>query len=288
MSKRHDLSKNLEKINRVLNEIMSDRDSCRALIEIKTKNKGILMMEFEEKKLMSMNIKNKKKTKKSLLDNNASYLVKQIHELSKQKYAEKLKKEISQKNINKNDGKVIDDLNIVKQDSEFDFEYDIYLLDKIDKEIREFNELRTYLDSQIKISKYLKEAYKQDLESNNIEFEETKSKILDIKNDLMLHYHELLIDGRDSRSKGLTWIMIAIWNLGSEIFMSYMPSFLDPQLLEYLYLRSHKEIELGKCQELLEFMKNLVNSFRGINYRKEKMKNLKQFTKQEVIFLLLD
>lgn len=37
------------------------------------------------------------------------------------------------------------------------------------------------------------------------------------------------------RREGLVWIIKAIWNLGHKVSPAYLPSFLDEQLISYLF-----------------------------------------------------
>jgi hypothetical protein len=62
-----------------------------------------------------------------------------------------------------------------------------------------------------------------------------KFELASIKNDLIVHYHRLLHDGTDTRNEGLTWIIKAIWSLGFNILMSYLPKFLDEEGILYLF-----------------------------------------------------
>jgi hypothetical protein len=38
---------------------------------------------------------------------------------------------------------------------------------------------------------------------------------------------EILKNGRDSRTEGLSWIIRSLWNCGEKVFDSYLPDFLD-------------------------------------------------------------
>lgn len=135
---------------------------------------------------------------------------------------------------------------------------------------------------EIKHASSIKESYKQDIRILQDSISVCKEEILKIKQKLEIHYHQLLLDGSDTRGVGLTWIMLAIWNLGGEVFLSYMPPYLDNQLIHYFFLRAHKEIELAKSQRILLELKNMVRAQRGNEYRKQKKKDLFVFTKAEV------
>ena len=51
----------------------------------------------------------------------------------------------------------------------------------------------------------------------------------------MKHYEEMLYIGKEVRSEGLIWIIKAMWKLGQNVPMSFMPTFLDFKSIEYLF-----------------------------------------------------
>lgn len=57
----------------------------------------------------------------------------------------------------------------------------------------------------------------------------------EIKNILLVHYHKLLAEGRDTRKEGLIWIIKKIWALGSKVVVSYIPNFLDDKSIQYIF-----------------------------------------------------
>ena len=70
-----------------------------------------------------------------------------------------------------------------------------------------------------------------------------KSKYKTIKNELIIHYHNLLREGKDTRNEGLSWIIKRIWKLDEEVILSYLPSFLDSFAIEFLFIISRLSIE---------------------------------------------
>ena len=56
-----------------------------------------------------------------------------------------------------------------------------------------------------------------------------------IKKKLLVHYHKILIEGKDTRSEGLSWVIKAIWSVGSKVILSYLPKFLDEKAIKYLF-----------------------------------------------------
>ena len=103
------------------------------------------------------------------------------------------------------------------------------------------------------------------LESLNIEIGELKNVEKSIKQKLMKHYQELLYNGKEIRNEGLIWIIKAIWRLGENVPMSFMPTFLDFNAIKYLFNMARLSIELeAKKKFIIELktkLKNEVNNF---------------------------
>jgi hypothetical protein len=72
----------------------------------------------------------------------------------------------------------------------------------------------------------------------------------------MAHYETLLYQGEEVRNEGLIWIIKAIWNLGENVPMSFIPPFLDFQSIEFLFQYAHKSIELENVKKILNELKN--------------------------------
>jgi hypothetical protein len=102
----------------------------------------------------------------------------------------------------------------------------------------------------------------------------TNEELKNVQNQLMLHYHVLLNEGRDTRQEGLSWIIKAIWNLGYDVIISYLPTFLDEKCIEYLFTVAHKDFELLQIKDYLDQMKANLKLF--INRDKSYKKNKKQ------------
>ena len=84
-----------------------------------------------------------------------------------------------------------------------------------------------------------KKKFKEEL---YVKLDELKSRIKavqkenkEIKNELLVHYHNLLIEGKDTRKDGLVWIIKAIWDLGYDILVSYLPTFLDDKSIAFIF-----------------------------------------------------
>lgn len=133
---------------------------------------------------------------------------------------------------------------------------------------------------EIFVFSYLRESLKIDSENVNKKINAIEEKINDIKDDLHLHYHKLLIEGKDTRDIGLSWIIQSIWSIGYDVIFSYLPKFLDDELIKHIFIISHKYIELQKVKESLNEIKELVKDYNGKKIRTKCHK--KYFTKDQV------
>lgn len=56
-----------------------------------------------------------------------------------------------------------------------------------------------------------------------------------------MSYKESLFKGKNVKKEGLVWIIKAIWNLGEDVPMSFMPEFLDSESIEFLFKLAKKQ-----------------------------------------------
>ena len=151
--------------------------------------------------------------------------------------------------------------------------------EEITKENNEFNNNTTSnkrlskIQSMFKIQKeqeYLKQlkydklnALKMKISNINIPLKKLNKEIFEIKNQernvvnkLMTHYETLLFRGEEVRNEGLIWIIKAIWSLGENVPMTFIPPFLDFKSIEFLFQYAHKSIELDNSKKILKDLKN--------------------------------
>ena len=151
--------------------------------------------------------------------------------------------------------------------------------EEITKENNEFNNNTTSnkrlskIQSMFKIQKeqeYLKQlkydklnALKMKISNINIPLKKLNKEIFEIKNQernvvnkLMTHYETLLFRGEEVRNEGLIWIIKAIWSLGENVPMTFIPPFLDFKSIEFLFQYAHKSLELDNSKKILNDLKN--------------------------------
>lgn len=98
-----------------------------------------------------------------------------------------------------------------------------------------------------------------DIKALNEQLSELRKKDHIIVQKLMKHYEALLFIGKDTRNEGLIWIIKAIWGLGQNVPMQFIPTFLDFKSIEFLFKLAHKSIELDSKKKLLNEQKKNLN-----------------------------
>ena len=73
------------------------------------------------------------------------------------------------------------------------------------------------------------------MKENENEIDKNNEEIKKITNKLLYHYHTILSEGKDTRKEGLVWIIKAIWNLGSNVIISFLPNFLDEECIKFIF-----------------------------------------------------
>ena len=79
-----------------------------------------------------------------------------------------------------------------------------------------------------------------------------KKEIYTLRKKLFDIYHINLYEGLNFRGDGLTTLIRAIWNLGVNVDTNYMPSYLDPECINYLFERAKRLIEIAKMRQLID------------------------------------
>ena len=107
---------------------------------------------------------------------------------------------------------------------------------------------------------------KEDLKQIDTELNDINGQLVDLKTQdnetikkLMRHYEAILYRGKDTRNDGLIWIIKAMWKLGKNVPMEFIPTFLDFNAIEFLFKLANKSIELENKKKLLnDCKKNLT------------------------------
>ena len=118
------------------------------------------------------------------------------------------------------------------------------------------------MNEKLKKIEQLKENLKlieNDINALNKDLLKFRTQENEIIEKLMRHYEALLYRGKDTRNDGLTWIIRAMWNLGKNVPMQFIPTFLDFDAIDFLFRLANKTIELENKKKLLnDSKKNLM------------------------------
>jgi hypothetical protein len=137
---------------------------------------------------------------------------------------------------------------------------------------KEYENFQKTQEEKIKTIKEDIKKFNVVLNKINLELEEIKKKEKKITNRLMTFYKELLYKGKNVKKDGLVWIIKAMWNLGENVPMSFMPEFLDFDSIDYLFKLAHKQLEIEMCHKRIKEIKlNLKNKI-GYKYSNIKLK----------------
>ena len=120
-------------------------------------------------------------------------------------------------------------------------------LENFEKNIKKKNKRKKYdnfrKEQKAKMDELIEEKRKLDEKIIEIEKEIDKFKKEEkvIVNKLMMSYKETLFKGKNVKNEGLVWIIKAIWDLGENVPMSFMPNFLDCESIDYLFKLARKQ-----------------------------------------------
>ena len=158
--------------------------------------------------------------------------------------------------------------------------------DKMSQYVNYFKSQKKRETEKIKKQKKIFEL-KQDINQLKVPFNSICQEINELKNTerntkqkLMRHYLELLYNGKEIRSDGLIWIIKAIWKMGENVPLSFMPTFLDLDAIKYLFNMTKISIEIDSTKkyiyDIMRKLKEKVNSL-----PKNKLMSFKDQFKEE-------
>ena len=86
-----------------------------------------------------------------------------------------------------------------------------------------------------------------------------KKELSEIKEEIYLKRHELneyylltLYEGLDFKSEGLVSIIKSIWNIGMDVDISFMPTYLDRESVDYLFIKARQLLEISKMRQIIQ------------------------------------
>ena len=116
----------------------------------------------------------------------------------------------------------------------------------------EVNELKIININKLKKLIEEKNIINKKIEISNNSLNLLKIKYKEIKNKLLIHYHQILNEGKDTRNEGLVWIILKIWKLDSNVILDYLPKFLDEKSILFLFNYANGLLTLDKLNKILK------------------------------------
>ena len=99
------------------------------------------------------------------------------------------------------------------------------------------------------------------------------SKLISLKNNridkLYIHYLNILKEGTDTRSEGLSWIIKEIFALNKNVLMSYLPNFLDEEAIKFLFKQAKISNKIKEIEKEISNKLDELNKFGVRNYAKK-------------------
>ena len=124
----------------------------------------------------------------------------------------------------------------------------------------------------------------QKIEACEYDLKEFRQEKNSIKDELLLHYHKLLLEGKETRKDGLSWIIRAIWDLKSNVLLSYLPKFLDEKSIEFLFLYAMRKNQMNLIEEKIkELIIKIKESEDKYNSKSQKQKKIKKILTSPII-----
>ncbi len=237
------IKKDCNLINMQINEIREIIDEYKLEINV-FNNYGD---EMEKKYLKEMKEKEKEKNKLELLNNlnNINNINNEIAEQSNENEDEE-----ENNNNNNNENENDKGVSLLKKNSK---------QDKFDYLNNAFNNMRRKKDERLKYIKeniIIKEEELKSLEEQQKKLigqcKEKKTGIYKLRQKLLNIYHINLYEGLNFRTDGLATLIRSIWNLGVNVDINYMPTYLDNLSIDYLFDRTKRLIEISKMRQIID------------------------------------
>ena len=234
----------IEKINNKEKEKKVEKDYKQGLKDLKNLEEKILKLDKEIENLTE--IIDNHKLEINILDNYGKSLDKKniLSEKPIKKYNKRISialREPSKPNQNNNEKRS-------SMSKKKDFETEAKLLVKGYQRNEKGKKIKNELDNRKqKLEILLKE--KEDLKEK---YNDNKQKISDLKSKLINIYHNNLFEGLDFRGEGLARIILNIWNLGVNIDMNFIPTYLDKKSTEFLFKKAKQIIDMAKIKKIIE------------------------------------
>ena len=108
------------------------------------------------------------------------------------------------------------------------------------------------IDENILIKESIKKKLEKELIEKRIRCNEVKKELYKTRKNLINSYHMKLYEGLDFHGDGLSMIIKDIWNLGVNVNISFMPTYLDGPSIDFLFKKARQSIELNKIRQVIK------------------------------------
>ena len=167
---------------------------------------------------------------------------------------------------------------------------------KSDKK-KKYDNFKKEQENKINDLKEEKKKVENEISKLEKEIEKYKNEKKIIIDKLMMSYKESLFKGKNVKKEGLVWIIKAIWNLGEDVPMSFMPEFLDSESIEFLFKLAKKqnsmddlikkilEIKMKLKKKIISKKLSKSSSINDENKSNDDLNNNKTLTVKEKLIL---
>ena len=108
------------------------------------------------------------------------------------------------------------------------------------------------IQENLQIKENIKKKLENDLIQKRNLCNKAKKELYEIRKKLVNSYHLKLYEGLDFHGEGLSMIIKDIWNLGVNVNISFMPTYLDGPAIDFLIKKAKQSIELNKIRQVIK------------------------------------
>ena len=123
------------------------------------------------------------------------------------------------------------------------------------------DEKKKVIQENILIKESVKKKVENDLLKKRDLCNQAKKELYKIRKNLINSYHLKLYEGLDFHNDGLPSIIKDIWSLGVNVNVSFMPTYLDNQAIDFLFKKARQSIELNKIRQVIKDNENELANF---------------------------
>ena len=188
------------------------------------------------------------------------------------KYQEKLNNDAINKEKDKDNESIIDDSPRKKSKSQH-----LNLFQNMSKMIiikQQREDKKKIIQEKIMEKETLKQKLENELITKRALCNKAKKNLYEVRKNLINSYHLKLYQGLEFKGEGLSTLIKEIWNLGVNVNIEFMPTYLDWPAIEFLFKKARQSIELNNLRQILK-----ENEVELSYYLKEWKKNDKEINK---------